>query len=180
MARIPYTLMTARPDSPAGAGLATPQLHPEKPSMASALRKSRTAADPNCAIVHQVLSRIGDRWTLPILGSLKDGPLRFSQIERSVEGISQRMLMRTLSVLEYDGLMARTVLCTRPLRVRYQLTATGESLLIELEDLVHWIHANRGSIELARQQQEPAKSHRPAGGIPSPTPNHVPTDLSSG
>jgi DNA-binding HxlR family transcriptional regulator len=139
---------------------ATPQ-HPESSPMESPQRKSSNAADPACAIVHQVLSRIGDRWTVPILESLKEGPLRFSQVERSVEGISQRMLMFTLSGLERDGLVARTVLSAKPLRVRYQLTTIGESLLTALEDLVHWILANQGNIELARQRHGPTKAPAP-------------------
>ena len=72
--------------------------------------------------------RVGDKWSVLIISPLGDGPKRFSEIQRTVGGISQRMLTLTLSGLERDGLVTRTVFPTIPPRVDYELTELGRSL----------------------------------------------------
>lgn len=81
-----------------------------------------------CLKVSQVLARIGDKWSLLIVTRLGEGPLRFGQLLRSIDDISQRMLTRTLRGLERDGLVKRTVIPTLPPRVEYELTDLGRSL----------------------------------------------------
>ena len=66
-----------------------------------------------------LLDRIGDRWTVLVVGSLADGPLRFSQLARRVDGVSQKMLTQTLRALEADGLVTRTQYPEIPPRVEY-------------------------------------------------------------
>jgi DNA-binding HxlR family transcriptional regulator len=86
----------------------------------------------------RVLDRIGDRWTVLTIGSLSAGPLRFSAIQRRVQGISQKMLTQTLRALERDGLVTRTAHLEVPLRVEYELTPGGLSLLAPLKALETW------------------------------------------
>ena len=86
----------------------------------------------------KLLDRIGDRWTVLVVGTLGDGPRRFSEIQSAVDGISQKMLTQTLRGLERDGLVERTVFAQVPPRVDYELTATGTSLLQPLQALTDW------------------------------------------
>src|SRR5260370_707972 len=76
-----------------------------------------------------ILARIGDKWTVLVVGVLAHGPMRYSQIFKLVEGVSQRMLTLTLKSLERDGLVTRTVCPTNPPRVDYELTERGKTLI---------------------------------------------------
>lgn len=84
------------------------------------------------------MGRIGDRWTLRILLALRDGPRRFNQLRRDVEGVSQQMLTRTLKMLERDGMATRTVHPSVPPQVEYALTPLGASLADEGHRLGAW------------------------------------------
>ena len=98
------------------------------------------AADPysaNCA-TRRILDRIGDRWTVLIVGVLGEGDARFSELGRRIEGVSQKMLTQTLRGLERDGLVRRTVYPEVPLRVEYALTDAGRTLLEPLHALQKW------------------------------------------
>jgi len=98
----------------------------------------------------EILSRIGDKWTVLVVGVLALGPTRYSQIFKLVEGISQRMLTLTLKSLERDGLVTRTVYPTNPPRVDYELTERGKTLIVPLHLLWTWAQANGTAIEGAR------------------------------
>jgi DNA-binding HxlR family transcriptional regulator len=104
----------------------------------------------NCMAVHEVLSQIGDKWTVLIVRSLNDGPRRFSELKRDVEGISQRMLTLNLKTLERDGFITRTVYPTVPPRVDYELTPLGHSLSKPLGVIAQWAITNRQRIVDAR------------------------------
>jgi len=104
----------------------------------------------NCRAVSDVLSRIGDKWTVYVVGLLSNGPMRFNEIRRAVGGISQRMLTLTLRGLERDGLVTRTVYPTIPPRVDYELTETGRTLICILVPLSQWAIENRHTVEKAR------------------------------
>lgn len=86
----------------------------------------------------RILDRIGDRWTVLIVGALWDGSVRFSELRRRVEGISQKMLTQTLRALERDGLVRRTVYPEVPVRVEYTLTEAGRTLREPLRALEEW------------------------------------------
>ena len=103
-----------------------------------------------CAGVNDVLSRIGDKWSVLIVMMLSAGPRRFSELKRMVDGISQRMLTLTLRGLERDGLVTRTVTPTIPPRVDYELTALGRSLQGPVVAMGQWAQANRPAIDAAR------------------------------
>jgi DNA-binding HxlR family transcriptional regulator len=105
----------------------------------------------DCSRVSQVLSRIGDKWTILIVMLLRHGPRRFSELKREIGGVSQRMLTLTLRGLERDGLVERTVYATTPPRVDYALTPLGHSLREPAESLGDWAFAYLDAIERARQ-----------------------------
>lgn len=90
----------------------------------------------------RLLDRIGDRWTVLIVGALDEGPLRFSAIGTRVGGISQKMLAQTLRALEGDGLVTRTAYPEVPPRVEYELTGLGRSLQVPLRALEDWAVEN--------------------------------------
>lgn len=107
--------------------------------------------DRNCPS-RRVLDRIGDRWTVLIVGALADGPLRFSEITKRVDGISQKMLTQTLRGLEQDGLVTRTVTAAVPVRVDYELTSAGHSLRTPLKALEDWAAEHMVPILQARER----------------------------
>ena len=100
--------------------------------------------------VRSVLERIGDKWSLMIIGSLHQGPMRFTALQQMIGGISQRMLTLNLRQLERDGLISRTVYAEVPPRVEYELTDLGHSLLVPVLDLVNWAADNADRIETQR------------------------------
>lgn len=105
--------------------------------------------------VTDIISRISDKWSMHaiiILG--KSGKMRFSELRKRIEGISQRMLTVTLRNLEQDGLLVRRVYAEVPPRVEYRLTVLGESLLIQLIGLSEWANQHMGQILVARQAFE--------------------------
>lgn len=98
----------------------------------------------------RILDHIGDRWTVLIVGALSDGPQRFSQLLRRIEGISQKMLTQTLRVLERDGLVERTVHAQVPVRVDYALTDAGLTLREPLHALERWSIEHFADVMAAR------------------------------
>ncbi|GAL10278.1 redox-sensing transcriptional regulator QorR putative [Vibrio astriarenae] len=92
----------------------------------------------DCA-VRNVVSQIGDKWSLLILFALVDGSDRFNALKSRIEGISQRMLTQTLRDLERDGYVNRTVYPEVPVRVEYELTDLGRKLVKPLYELVCWL-----------------------------------------
>ena len=97
----------------------------------------------DCMAVNDILSTIGDKWTVLIVMTLSKGPMRFNEIRRAVGGISQRMLTLTLRGLERDGFATRTVFPTVPPRVDYALTELGKTLIEPLTAIGTWAIAHR-------------------------------------
>lgn len=104
----------------------------------------------DCTQISAMLQRVGDKWTVLVIGALGVGPQRFSDIKRQVGGISQKMLTSTLRNLERDGFVHRTVTPTRPPRVDYSLSELGADLLVPVQSLGDWTLANMTRIEAAR------------------------------
>ncbi|MGP5672927.1 winged helix-turn-helix transcriptional regulator [Brachybacterium alimentarium] len=104
----------------------------------------------------RLLDRIGDRWTVLVIGMLEDGPQRFSQIARRVDGISQKMLTQTLRSLEADGLVLRTAYPEIPPHVEYELTELGRSLLGPLHVLLAWAKEHMGEVQSSRDRSSVA------------------------
>lgn len=103
-----------------------------------------------CQMVGDVLARVGDKWTVFVVQLLSDRPMRFNELKRAVDGISQRMLTLTLRGLERDGLVTRTVFPTVPPRVDYELTDLGQTLIQMLRGLGEWAIEHRPRIVAAR------------------------------
>jgi DNA-binding HxlR family transcriptional regulator len=103
-----------------------------------------------CMRVSEVLARVGDKWSILVVGILGDGSRRFNELKNDVEGISQRMLTLTVRQLERDGLLTRQVTASIPPRVDYALTELGHSLLLPVKALGDWAVANRAAIDAAR------------------------------
>ena len=106
----------------------------------------------DCRAVSEVLSRVGDKWTVLVVSTLGDGPKRFNELRKALGSISQRMLTLTLRGLERDGLVTRTVFPTIPPRVDYELTDLGRSLLDPVSELSLWARRHRVAIQAARQR----------------------------
>jgi DNA-binding HxlR family transcriptional regulator len=106
---------------------------------------------PDCRAVADILARIGDKWTVFVVQSLADGPRRFTEIKRLINGISQRMLTLTLRGLERDGFVTRTVTPSIPPRVDYELTEIGCTLIEPLNRLGEWAATHRQQVEDARE-----------------------------
>jgi DNA-binding HxlR family transcriptional regulator len=94
----------------------------------------------------RLLDRIGDRWTVLVVGALDRGTRRFTEIAGEVDGISQKMLTQTLRSLERDGFVTRTAYPVVPPHVEYELTALGRSLQEPLRALEQWAVANMDAI----------------------------------
>ena len=105
-----------------------------------------------CQSVSEILARVGDKWTVLVVSQLGGGPMRFSQLRRAIDGISQKMLTTTLRILERDGFCTRTVFATVPARVEYELTALGRDLLVPVKALGDWAIANRERVDAARRR----------------------------
>lgn len=102
-----------------------------------------------CA-TRRILDRIGDRWTVLVVGVLGEGDARFSELRRRIEGVSQKMLTQTLRALERDGLVRRTVHPEVPVRVVYALTDAGRTLLEPLRALQEWSIAHLGDVSASQ------------------------------
>lgn len=81
---------------------------------------------------------IGGKWKGSILWHLKDGPVRFNDLDRILQGVSKKMLTQRLKEMEQDGLIARTVISERPIAVRYEITGFGRTALGVLDQLKVW------------------------------------------
>lgn len=103
-----------------------------------------------CKIANDMLARVSEKWSMRVVLFLSTQSRRFSDIERGINGISQRMLTRTLRNLERDGLVTRTVTHTRPPRVDYELTEIGFSLKLSLSALGGWVQENEAAVRAAR------------------------------
>jgi DNA-binding HxlR family transcriptional regulator len=101
-------------------------------------------------LVRDVLSRIGDKWSLFVVYQLGEGTQRFRELHRNIDGISERMLTVTLRALERDGLVTRTVFPVVPPKVEYKLTDTGVSLLATVSPLFTWCDDHLENITKAR------------------------------
>ena len=98
----------------------------------------------------QVLDRISDKWVTLVLVALAGGPRRYSDLSRVIAGVSQKMLTQTLRILERDGLVSRTMTAAVPVRVDYELTPLGESLMPALHAIKSWAEEHIGEIEASR------------------------------
>jgi DNA-binding HxlR family transcriptional regulator len=124
--------------------------------------------DVDCTATREILSRVGDKWSVLTVVVLGAGVMRFNELKRAMDGISQRVLTTTLRSLERDGLVRRTVHPTNPPQVEYELTELGQTLLIPVSVLATWaqqhrseVYSARGKFDQSSQQYEPRRGVRP-------------------
>jgi len=106
--------------------------------------------------VTEVLDHVSGKWSIGILVAAAHGPVRFTELERTIAGISRRMLTLNLRKLERDGLLVRTVYPTVPPKVEYGLTPMAHELYVHLRGLVDWSERYRGDISTARTTYDEA------------------------
>jgi DNA-binding HxlR family transcriptional regulator len=114
----------------------------------------RDPNNPVCRTISDLLSRIGDKWSVLVVSTLGDGSRRFNELRREIPSVSQRMLTLTLRNLERDGLVSRTVTPTIPPRVDYALTELGKSLQGPINSLAVWAMDNVGAIHTAQARYD--------------------------
>jgi DNA-binding HxlR family transcriptional regulator len=124
------------------------QRHTDVSAQACDAREEQVASE--ACTVRQVLDRVGGKWSIGIIVAAGKGPVRFTELERSIEGISRRMLTLTLRNLERDGLLVRTVYPTVPPKVEYTATDMALELYDSLVTLTTWAERHRGRIAAAR------------------------------
>jgi DNA-binding HxlR family transcriptional regulator len=101
-----------------------------------------------------VLDRLADKWVVLILGRLVEGPMRFNQLRREIDGVSQKVLSQALKGLERDGLVARRAFATVPVRVEYSITPLGETLAQTVSQLAHWAERHIEQVIAAQQRYD--------------------------
>ncbi|MEV6993109.1 helix-turn-helix domain-containing protein [Streptomyces sp. NPDC093228] len=118
--------------------------------MATAGSESRPARQQDPCRTREVLDIVGDKWSLLVVRNLSQGPLRFTELKRAIDGISQRMLTVTLRSLERDGILTRTVRNVMPPHVSYELTPMGKTLRQATAPLLEWSITHLAHIDAAR------------------------------
>jgi len=124
------------------------------PTQSAAARRAgaRAAYDAFLAgcPTRKLLDRISDKWVSLVLAALADGPRRYNDLARKIAGVSQKMLTQTLRSLERDGIVSRTVTPAVPVRVEYDLTPLGQTLLPVMRAIKTWAEDNIEKVESAR------------------------------
>jgi DNA-binding HxlR family transcriptional regulator len=132
-------------------------------TMTAAQRRERERAAYNAYVAEcpsrQVLAALSDKWVTLVLTALAASPQRYSELSRTIAGVSQKMLTQTLRMLERDGLVTRTITPAVPVRVDYQLTPLGHTLLPVVRAIKDWSETHIAEVQAARA----------AYGQPTPT-----------
>lgn len=121
-------------------------------SCKEALKNGMKNGDGKCPI-REMLTRLGDKWSMLLIFNLSQVPgqrMRFSELMRAIDGISQRMLTTTLRNLERDGMVKRYLFPEVPPRVEYELTPLGQQLLVPVKTLLEWVEGHWPEIQAAR------------------------------
>jgi DNA-binding HxlR family transcriptional regulator len=124
------------------------------PTMTAAQRRAAEKTEYDAFMAEcpsrQLLDRMSDKWVTLVLCALEDEPQRYSQLARTIAGVSQKMLTQTLRTLERDGMVTRTVTATVPVTVTYELTALGRSLLVVFARVKAWAESHMDEVLAAR------------------------------
>jgi DNA-binding HxlR family transcriptional regulator len=130
------------------------------PTMTAAERRARHREQYNAYLAtcpaRQVLDSLSDKWVTLVLNALSEGPKRYSDLARTIAGVSQKMLTQTLRQLERDGLVTRTVTPSVPVRVDYELTALGASMLPVVTAIKSWAESHIDEIHAAQRAYDGA------------------------
>jgi DNA-binding HxlR family transcriptional regulator len=123
---------------------------------------AESAGQPSSCRAREVLQRVGDKWSVYVIDLLGQDTKRFTELHRSIDGITARMLTVTLRGLERDGIVTRTIHPVIPPRVEYALTPMGQTLLTTIGQLVAWADGHVPEIEAARAAYD-ARHQPPLG-----------------
>jgi DNA-binding HxlR family transcriptional regulator len=128
----------------------------KRPGKPGPLNPATVCKSSDPIAVRELLTRIGDKWSIFLILSLDllGGRARFTELERAIPGISQRMLSMTLKNRERDGLVIRELFPEVPPRVEYEITDLGKSLLRPTQGLVDWAKANWESVRKAQARYD--------------------------
>jgi DNA-binding HxlR family transcriptional regulator len=118
-------------------------------------RQSYDAYMATCP-ARQLLDSLADKWVTLVLSALADGPQRYSELARRIAGVSQKMLTQTLRGLERDGLVVRTITPSVPVRVDYELTSLGRSVIPVVRAIKDWAESNIEAVHAARDAYDTA------------------------
>jgi DNA-binding HxlR family transcriptional regulator len=129
--------------------------------------------------VREVLNWVAGKWALAILAAVSRGPVRYLELERLVDGVSRRMLTRTLRTMERDGLLTRTQFDTRPLRVDYEATEAGRALHSALGALTQWAAEHETAIAASRAAYDATRPGADSSAIRTTPPSPPPTRSAS-
>jgi DNA-binding HxlR family transcriptional regulator len=128
------------------------------PTRTAAQRREHAAREYDAFLAacpaRQLLDRISDKWVTLIITALADGPQRYSDLSRRIAGVSQKMLTQTLRSLERDGLLSRSVTPSVPVRVDYELTPLGQTLLPLIASIKGWAENHMPQVTAARTQYD--------------------------
>ncbi|GAA2577343.1 helix-turn-helix domain-containing protein [Actinomadura fulvescens] len=111
------------------------------------------AFDPDCP-TRLILDRIGDKWSVLVVLSLREGPRRFTRLRDTIGGVTPKVLTQTLRAMEHDGLLTRRVFPEVPPRVEYELTPLGLSLQRPIQAIADWAEENVHEVMAARSTHE--------------------------
>ena len=131
------------------------------------LKPTNPDVTEDCRTITEMLGQVGEKWTMRVVGSLGERPLRFTELRKKIGGISQKMLTSTLRDLERDGFISRTVFATIPPKVEYALTELGCDLFVPVKALMEWSIDNQPRINAARARFDgpnAADAKKPAPG----------------
>ncbi|MFJ8019352.1 winged helix-turn-helix transcriptional regulator [Streptomyces sp. NPDC096311] len=117
---------------------------------------------PGGCRAREILEIVADKWSLYVVAALGNGPHRFNELKRGIDGISQRMLTVTLRGLERDGILTRTVRDVMPPHVSYELTPMGTTLVAATTPLIEWSTRNLAAIDVARLEYDARAARREA------------------
>jgi DNA-binding HxlR family transcriptional regulator len=112
--------------------------------------KNGDAFDPDCP-TRLILDRIGDKWSVLVVLSLRDGPRRFTELRDAIGGVTPKVLTQTLRAMARDGLLTRHVFAEVPPRVEYELTPLGQSLHTPIQAVAEWAESHVNEVMAARQ-----------------------------
>jgi DNA-binding HxlR family transcriptional regulator len=115
--------------------------------------KAPNAYSADCP-TRQILDRVGDKWAVLILLLLREQPMRFNQLRRTIEGISQKMLSQVLKSLERDGLVRRRAIATVPVTVEYSITPLGKTLAKAVDPLRDWAENHLKEVQTAQRRYD--------------------------
>jgi DNA-binding HxlR family transcriptional regulator len=123
---------------------------------AQARDEARTAYNAFLALcpTRQLLDTLTDKWLCLVVAALREGPRRYSHLSHAIAGVSQKMLTQTLRTLERDGLVTRRVTASVPVRVDYELTPLGRTLLPVMAAIKDWAETHMDEVGIARKSYD--------------------------